>query len=77
MIMPAVYIDFLFPANTAKPHREAIWPATPSSHVIPSEVEEPLKCGERHPSRRGPSTALRMTPFGCLSPDSVTRESFH
>jgi len=36
------------------------------SYVIPSEVEGPLKCGTRHPSRRGPSTTLRMTPFGCL-----------
>jgi hypothetical protein len=74
--MPAVYIDLLFAANPAKPHREAVWPATPSSYVIPNEVEEPLKCGERHASRRGPSTALRMTPFACLSPDSVNRKSF-
>src|SRR5438477_8073664 len=37
------------------------------SYVIPSEVEGPPKCGTRHPSRRGPSTALRMTTLGRLS----------
>jgi hypothetical protein len=38
------------------------------SYVIPSEVEGPHKCGTRHPSRGGPSTALRMTSFLCLVP---------
>src|SRR5438045_9439660 len=37
------------------------------SYVIPSEVEGPPKCGTRHPSRRGPSTALRMTTLWRLS----------
>ena len=31
------------------------------SYVIPSAVEGRHKCGIRHPSRRGPSTSLRMT----------------
>jgi hypothetical protein len=38
------------------------------SYVIPSEVEGPLNCGIDHASRRGPSTALRMTTLGMLHP---------
>ena len=37
-----------------------------TSYVIPSAVEGPRKCGERHSSRRGPSTSLRMTAFFVL-----------
>src|SRR5205823_2837686 len=37
------------------------------SYVIPSEVEGPPKCGKRHPSRRDPSTALRMTTLEMLT----------
>src|SRR5438067_10171170 len=51
-----------------------------NSHVIPGEAEGPLKCGTRHPSRRGPWTTLRMTPFGSLvfnSVDHVSTDAKH
>jgi hypothetical protein len=34
------------------------------SNVIPSECEEPHKCGKRYASKRGPSLPLRMTALG-------------
>jgi hypothetical protein len=47
------------------------------SYVIPSEVEGPHKCSTRHASRRGPSTALRMTPlFAGLPPKPTTLKTY-
>src|SRR5437763_5628648 len=50
----------IFGAIQALPHAK-------HSYVIPSEVEGPPKCGKRHPSRRDPSTALRMTTLRMLT----------
>ena len=47
------------------------------SYVIPSAVEGPLICRTRHPSRRGPSTTLRMTIFWCLVSCSRKQVSFN
>jgi hypothetical protein len=49
------------------------------SYVIPSEVEGPRRCGTRHTSRRGPSTALRMTTLIPLMPllESLHAETLH
>jgi len=38
-----------------------LWAHWNISFVIPTEVEGPHKCGTRHASRRGSSTALGMT----------------